>query len=71
VPPYLVFNDRTLALLASQKPRTSAELLTVKGIGEKKAADLGPVFLAAIAAHADAARDGPPAAVPGPATRAP
>ena len=71
VPPYLVFNDRTLALLASQKPRTSAELLTVKGIGEKKAADLGPVFLAAIAAHADAARGGPPAAVPGPATRVP
>ena len=52
VPPYLVFNDRTLAQMASRKPRTQVELLAVKGVGEKKAADLGPAFLAAIEEHA-------------------
>ncbi len=51
IPPYLIFSDRTLAELAARKPKTPAELLTVKGVGEKKAADLGPAFLAAIAAH--------------------
>ncbi|HVS11039.1 MAG TPA: HRDC domain-containing protein, partial [Planctomycetota bacterium] len=52
VPPYLIFNDVTLALLAGRKPRTQAELLGVTGIGEKKAADLGPIFLAEIREHA-------------------
>jgi ATP-dependent DNA helicase RecQ len=52
VPPYVIFSDRTLALLASVKPATTRELLAIKGIGEKKAADLGPVFLEAIAAAA-------------------
>ena len=51
VPPYVIFNDRTLSLMASLKPASEAELLAVKGVGEKKAADLGATFLAAIAAH--------------------
>jgi ATP-dependent DNA helicase RecQ len=59
VPPYLIFNDRTLALLAAHKPETEAELLSIKGIGEKKAADLGPLFLAAIADHAGKGEPGP------------
>jgi ATP-dependent DNA helicase RecQ len=45
VPPYLIFNDRTLALMAATKPGTEAQLLGLKGVGEKKAADLGPLFL--------------------------
>jgi ATP-dependent DNA helicase RecQ len=49
VPPYLLFNDRTLALMAGHKPRSEAEFLTLKGVGERKAADLGPAFLGAIA----------------------
>lgn len=49
VPPYLIFNDRTLALLAAVKPADEAALLELKGVGEKKAADLGPLFLARIA----------------------
>ena len=58
VPPYVIFNDRTLSLLASYKPRTPAEFLGVKGVGEKKAADLGPTFLAAIADYGlDAGED--------------
>jgi len=52
VPPYLIFNDRTLLSFASRKPSSLAEFLTIKGVGEKKAADLGEVFLEAITAHA-------------------
>ncbi|MFM8640461.1 MAG: HRDC domain-containing protein [Planctomycetota bacterium] len=48
VPPYLIFSDATLLELASRRPRTLEELATVKGVGEKKLADLGPAFLAAI-----------------------
>ena len=50
-PPYVIFNDRTLSLMSSFKPTDERELLAVKGVGEKKAADLGATFLAAIAAH--------------------
>jgi len=49
VPPYILFNDRTLAAMAAWRPRTDQEFLRLKGVGEKKAADLGPTFLAAIA----------------------
>jgi ATP-dependent DNA helicase RecQ len=51
IPPYLIFSDRTLAELAARRPATPAQFLDVKGVGEKKAADLGPIFLEAIAAH--------------------
>ncbi len=49
VPPYLIFNDRTLALMSAFKPKDEAGLLEIKGVGEKKAADLGELFLAEIA----------------------
>jgi ATP-dependent DNA helicase RecQ len=48
VPPYVIFSDATLLELAGRKPRTLEEFATVKGVGEKKLADLGPAFLAAI-----------------------
>jgi ATP-dependent DNA helicase RecQ len=51
IPPYLIFSDRTLAELSARRPASAAEMLQVKGVGERKAADLGPAFLAAIAAH--------------------
>jgi ATP-dependent DNA helicase RecQ len=51
IPPYLVFNDRTLALLSVQKPLTPEGFRAVKGIGDKKAADLGAQFLEVIGAH--------------------
>jgi ATP-dependent DNA helicase RecQ len=50
VPPYLIFGDRTLQELAAAKPTTPEGLLGIRGIGEVKARDLGPVFLAEIAA---------------------
>ena len=49
IPPYLVFNDRTLVLFAARKPRTSEEFRAVKGVGDKKAAEFAEAFLAAIA----------------------
>ena len=51
VPPYIVFNDRTLALMSAVKPRTPEEFRTIKGVGDKKAQDLGPLFLDEIAKH--------------------
>ena len=50
VPPYLVFNDATLALFSANKPRTPEQFRAIKGVGDKKAADLGPLFLEKIAA---------------------
>ncbi len=49
VPPYVVFNDRTLLSMAARLPKSPAELRAIKGVGDKKAADLGPTFLAEIA----------------------
>jgi ATP-dependent DNA helicase RecQ len=51
VPPYVIFHDSMLRDMARVKPRNRAELLEVYGVGEKKAADLGPQFLAVIAEH--------------------
>lgn len=51
VPPYILFNDRTLAALAAQRPKDRAALLAIKGIGEKKASDLGPLVLRTIAEY--------------------
>lgn len=48
VPPYVVCHDTTLRDLARIRPRDQTELLTVHGIGARKAADLGPRFLAVI-----------------------
>ena len=50
VPAYVVLDDRTLRALARQKPATLSELRTVRGIGEKRAADWGERLLAEIAA---------------------
>ncbi len=51
VPPYILWSDRTLAERSARKPSTREEFLAIKGVGEKKANDLGPIFLAAIAQH--------------------
>ncbi len=56
VPAYVVFSDATLAEMASRRPSTSAELLTVGGVGRAKLERYGSMFLSAIAAE----RDEPP-----------
>jgi DNA helicase II / ATP-dependent DNA helicase PcrA len=45
VPAYVVFNDRTLAALAEQRPRNRVELLRVDGIGPKKVELYGDMLL--------------------------
>jgi ATP-dependent DNA helicase RecQ len=54
VPPYVIFHDTTLREMARHKPKSEGELRNVYGVGERKAADLGPRFLAAIAQHGHA-----------------
>ncbi len=49
VPPYVVFSDATLREMARLGPRSEAELLSVKGVGETKLARYGQAFLDAIA----------------------
>lgn len=45
VPPYIVFGDATLRLMALHKPRDAAGLLAISGVGERKLADYGQDFL--------------------------
>lgn len=49
VPPFIVFGDQTLRHLAMAKPKTTAELLQVSGVGEKKLASYGEMLLQVIA----------------------
>ena len=52
VPPYVIFHDATLREMARLRPTSIDALLAVKGVGARKADDLGGVFLDAIRAHA-------------------
>ena len=52
VPPYVIFHDATLREMARLRPSSIRELLAVKGVGARKADDLGETFLAAIRSHA-------------------
>ena len=52
VPPYVIFHDATLREMARLRPLSIDKLLEVKGVGARKADDLGGVFLDAIRAHA-------------------
>jgi ATP-dependent DNA helicase RecQ len=51
VPPYVIFHDATLREMARLRPTSIGALLEVKGIGARKADDLGETFLAAIRGH--------------------
>jgi len=48
VPPYVIFHDATLREMARLRPSSIDQLLAVKGVGARKADDLGETFLAAI-----------------------
>jgi ATP-dependent DNA helicase RecQ len=51
VPPYVIFHDTTLREMARMRPASIAALLAVKGVGARKAGDMGEAFLAAIRDH--------------------
>jgi len=48
VPPYIVFNDATLKELSRYIPDSKAEMLKMKGVGEKKYEKYGEAFLEVI-----------------------
>lgn len=51
VPPYIVFSDVALRLMARDYPSNAVEFTRISGVGEKKLREFGQVFLAEIAAH--------------------
>jgi ATP-dependent DNA helicase RecQ len=51
VPPYVIFHDATLREMARLRPSSVASLMMVKGVGARKAEDLGGIFLETIRAH--------------------
>jgi ATP-dependent DNA helicase RecQ len=51
VPPYVIFHDATLREMARLRPTSIDALRTVKGIGARKADDLGQIFLTVIREH--------------------
>ena len=69
LPPYVVFSDRTLSEMATYYPQSSAALLTIHGVGQRKLATYGAQFLEAIVAYCAprglAARGRPPDAPTG------
>ena len=58
VPAYVIFPDTTLRAMARDAPATLADLRRIPGVGDKKLADYGDAFLAAIAerSHGETAR---------------
>jgi len=48
VPAFVIFSDATLRDLARLRPKTSTDMRRVRGIGERKLADLGARFLSEI-----------------------
>jgi ATP-dependent DNA helicase RecQ len=51
VPPYVIFHDATLREMARLRPSSLGSLMMVKGVGARKAEDLGGLFLETIRAH--------------------
>jgi len=51
VPPYVVFPDSTLKLMAQAKPKTLAEFGELSGVGSHKLAQYGETFLKEISAY--------------------
>ena len=49
VPPYVVFNDATMLVIAAMRPATPRQLLAVPGIGARKLEDYGDEILAIVA----------------------
>jgi ATP-dependent DNA helicase RecQ len=48
IPPYMVFHDSTLRVMATERPQTLDELAAIPGVGAAKLATYGERFLAAI-----------------------
>lgn len=51
IAPYIVFNDATLAELASAKPQNSQQFLMINGVGDTKLSRYGKAFIDIIKEH--------------------
>jgi len=51
VPPYIVFSDVSLRQMARYYPTNEVEFTRISGVGERKLADFGKVFIDSIAAY--------------------
>ena len=51
VPAYVLFNDATLREMARVRPGSPNALLDIRGVGERKLADLGERFLEVISTY--------------------
>lgn len=49
LPAYLIFSDRTLSIIASDRPRSYNQFLTVDGVARRKATMYSEIFISAIA----------------------
>lgn len=56
VPPFVIFSDATLRELARRTPTTPPAFRSVPGVGEKKLADFGPIFMSEIEAYINCRR---------------
>jgi ATP-dependent DNA helicase RecQ len=61
VPAYVVFSDAVLRTMAREAPATLGQLRAISGVGDKKLADFGERFLAAIVAVRGEPASGEPA----------
>ena len=53
VPPYIIFNDKTLIEMAETRPRTLDEMARIGGVGAKKLDRYGAAFLEVIAGEVE------------------
>ncbi len=51
VPAYIIFSDAVLRAMAGARPRTLAAMRRISGVGEKKLAEFGEIFLEALGLH--------------------
>jgi ATP-dependent DNA helicase RecQ len=51
VPPYVIFHDKTLALMARRRPLSLEALLGISGVGQAKLEKYGEAFLEEIRAE--------------------
>lgn len=51
VPPYVIFNDRSLIAMVVERPRSLDELTTIPGVGKKKLNSYGQTFIDMLNRH--------------------
>ncbi|MBR2884535.1 MAG: HRDC domain-containing protein [Clostridia bacterium] len=51
LPKYFIMNNSTLTSLATERPTTKSEFMSIKGIGEHKYSKYGKIFIKVISDH--------------------